>query len=233
MSRFEKATFVSTNDGLALAGSNCDHVYFGSATGLTFLEPPCIDIPEPPGDQSEVSAFYRDRAFEYMGDNLGRVPVVAAARIGRTWNLWRPLDMLYYNLAEGKERFANIAALVTFYPLALLAIAGGWILLRKRRGTLWPLVIPAVTVTIGVAITYGQTRFRSAAEPSLVILSAFALASFWDTRFRKRLAIVGSVPAGIARRLRRRERRARGAANTRGAPVQGERARQSRPFHAG
>jgi 4-amino-4-deoxy-L-arabinose transferase-like glycosyltransferase len=175
MSRFEKPTFVSTNDGLALAGSNCDHVYFGSATGLTFLEPPCIDIPEPPGDQSEVSAFYRDRAFHYMGDNLGRVPVVVAARIGRTWNLWRPLDMLYYNLAEGKERFANIAALYTFYPLALLAIAGGWILVRRKRGVLWPLVIPAVTVTIGVAVTYGQTRFRSAAEPSIVILSAIAL----------------------------------------------------------
>ena len=45
-----------------------------------------------------------DRAFDYMGNHAGRVPIVIAARIGRTWSLYRPLDMLYYNLAEGKER---------------------------------------------------------------------------------------------------------------------------------
>lgn len=180
MSRFKDPTFVSTNDGLALAGSNCDHVYFGSATGLTFLEPPCIDDPSPPGDQSQVSAVYRDRAFDYMGDNPGRVPIVVAARIGRTWSLYRPFDMFYYNLAEGKERFSNIAALVVYYPLAVLAIAGGWILVRRRRGLLWPLIVPAVTVTIGVGLTYGQTRFRAAAEPSIVVLAAVVLAAIWN-----------------------------------------------------
>jgi 4-amino-4-deoxy-L-arabinose transferase-like glycosyltransferase len=177
MSRFKDATFVSTNDGLAMAGSNCDHVFYGSATGLTFLQAPCIDDPSPPGDQSQVSAFYRKRAFDYMGNHKGRLPIVVAARIGRTWNLYRPLDMLYFNLAEGKERSANIAALVAYYPLALLAIVGGWLLVRRKQQRLWPLIIPTITVTVGVAITYGQTRFRASAEPSIVILAAVALAA--------------------------------------------------------
>jgi hypothetical protein len=34
---------------------------------------------------------------------------------------------------------------------------------------------PAVAVTIGVAVTYGQTRFRAAAEPSLAVLAAVGL----------------------------------------------------------
>jgi 4-amino-4-deoxy-L-arabinose transferase-like glycosyltransferase len=181
-SRFKDTTFVSTNDGLALAGSNCDHVYYGTAIGLTYLQPPCIDAKEPPGDQSQVSALYRKRAFEYIGNHQKQLPLVVLARIGRTWSLYRPLDMISFNEAEGKERFTSVAGIVTYYPFAALAIIGGWILTRRRRGMLWPLIVPAVALTVGVAITYGQTRFRSAAEPSIVLLAAVALTRVWDWR---------------------------------------------------
>jgi 4-amino-4-deoxy-L-arabinose transferase-like glycosyltransferase len=183
-SRFKDTTFVSTNDGLALAGSNCDHVYYGSAIGLTYLEPPCIDIPQPHGDQSQVSSIYRQRAFHYMSDHQTRLPLVVAARIGRTWSVYRPLDMLLFNLAEGKERYVILGGIIFYYPLAALALAGGWLLMRRRRGLLWPLVVPAIALTVGVALTYGQTRFRSAAEPSIVILAAIALVAGRD-RFRR------------------------------------------------
>jgi hypothetical protein len=179
-SRFKDSTFVSTNDGLALAGSNCDHVYYGSAIGLTYLEPPCIDIPEPPGDQSQVSAIYRKRAITYMSNHEHQLPLVVLARIGRTWSVYRPLDMLLFNRAEGREYWAILAGIIAYYPLAALAIAGGWILVRRRRGLLWPLLVPAIALTVGVAITYGQTRFRAAAEPSIVILAAVASIAAWD-----------------------------------------------------
>jgi 4-amino-4-deoxy-L-arabinose transferase-like glycosyltransferase len=185
-SRFKDTTFVSTNDGLALAGSNCDHVYFGSAIGLTYLQPPCIDDPQPPGDQSQVSSIYRTRALHYMGDHLVRVPLVVMARIGRTWSVYRPMDMLLFNLAEGKERFVILVGIIFYYPLAALALAGGWLLMRRQRGLLWPLVTPAIALTVGVAITYGQTRFRSAAEPSIVILAAIALVAGWDWYRRRK-----------------------------------------------
>ena len=35
--------------------------------------------------------------------------------------------------------------------------------------------MPAIAVTFGVAVTYGQTRFRAAAEPSLAVLAAVAV----------------------------------------------------------
>ena len=184
VSRFKEPTFISTNDGLALAGSNCAPVYSGTGIGLTFLEPPCIDQPQPPGDQSQVSAVYRRRAIHYMRAHASRVPVVVAARIGRTWSVFRPKDMLSYNLGEGRERWVTLLGLITYYPLALLAVAGGWFLVRRRRGQLWPLLVPVATVTIGVAVTYGQTRFRSAAEPTIVILAAVAIAALWERASR-------------------------------------------------
>jgi hypothetical protein len=65
---------------------------------------------------------------------------------------------------------------IVLYPTLLLAIIGSVALWRRRqRSTLWVLLVPAIVVTIGSALTYGQTRFRAAAEPSLAILAAVAV----------------------------------------------------------
>jgi hypothetical protein len=46
---------------------------------------------------------------------------------------------------------------------------------RRARRALWVLLVPAVAATVGAAATYGQTRFRAAAEPSLAILAGLGL----------------------------------------------------------
>ena len=175
--RFDERTTISTNDGIALSGSNCDRVYYGGGLGLTSLDPPCIDHPHPPGDQSVVAGVYRKRAVEYMKDHLGRVPVVVAARIGRTWSLYRPSDMLSYNIGEGRERWVTALGLWAYYPLLALAAVGAVHLGRRRFATLWPLLVPPAVVPIVSAVTYGQTRFRAAAEPSLAVLAAIAISA--------------------------------------------------------
>lgn len=186
MVRFEEPTFLSTNDGIALLGSNCDQMYHGDGVGLTTFE--CL--PEfPRGDQSERSRIFRDEAFEYMRENAGRVPVVALARVGRTWSVFRPGDMLGFNEGEGRERWVTVAGLVTFYPLLLLAGYGCVLLHRRRSTALWPLLVPVAIVTVASAATYGQTRFRVPAEPSLVVLAAVALAGL----------VTGAATGGAAR----------------------------------
>jgi hypothetical protein len=50
---------------------------------------------------------------------------------------------------------------------------------------LWPLLATVITVTMVAALTYGQQRFRIAAEPSILVLAAAALVALWD-RFRPR-----------------------------------------------
>jgi hypothetical protein len=180
--RFHDRTFISTNDGLAMGASNCRASFYGSGVGLTTLVPPCTLTPEQQaklGDQSQVATEYRSRAFEYMGKHLDRVPFVVLVRVLRTWSFWNPGQMVTFNEGEGRGRAASWAGLAFYYPLLIGAVAGGVLLVRQRRGrVLWILAAPAVALTIGVAITYGQVRFRAAAEPSIVVLSAVAIDGF-------------------------------------------------------
>jgi 4-amino-4-deoxy-L-arabinose transferase-like glycosyltransferase len=171
--RFDEPTFLSTNDGIALVGSNCDSVYFGDGIGLTDLK--CLRG-NPRGDQSVDSEIYRDRAFDYIREHKRRAVLVSAARVGRTWSVFRPWDMVSYNEGEGREDWVTILGLIAFYPLLIGAIAG-WVVMRRRRRRSWPLLVPPLIVTIASAATYGQTRFRVPAEPSIVVLAAIAVAA--------------------------------------------------------
>jgi hypothetical protein len=147
-------------------------VYYGAAIGLWTTCPG----PVPPGDQSQQARVYRDRAFDYINAHKGRVPVVALARVGRTWGLFRPGDMVGYNTKEDREEWVTRLGFVTYYPTLILAVVGAVVLFRrKRRRELWALSVPVLAVTIFTAVTYGQTRFRAAAEPSLAILAAVAI----------------------------------------------------------
>ena len=173
LSRFDEPTYLSTNDGIALLGSNCDSVYFGDGMGLTDLK--CLG-PNPRGDQSVDSKIYRDRAFDYIGDHKKRAVIVAFARVGRTWSLFRPWDMVSYNKGEGREGWVTTLGLIAYFPLLIAAIAG-WVVMRRRRRRSWPLLVPVLIVTIASAVTYGQTRFRVPAEPTIVVLAAVAIAA--------------------------------------------------------
>jgi asparagine N-glycosylation enzyme membrane subunit Stt3 len=110
-----------------------------------------------------------------MSAHKGRLPLVMLARIGRTWSVFRPGDMIDFNAGEDRDRWVTRLGLIFYYPTLLLGIVGGVELWRRRRRVWWVLVVPAIAVTIGVALTYGQTRFRAAAEPSLALFAAVGI----------------------------------------------------------
>jgi 4-amino-4-deoxy-L-arabinose transferase-like glycosyltransferase len=171
--RFDNTVIMSTNDGGAMLGSNCDAVYHGNAIGLTNLVA-CLPAKPPHGDQSVVSRAYVKKALHYMGDHKGQAAVVVAARIGRDWSVFRPQDMVTFNKGEGRPPWVTIAGLAFYYPLVVLAVAGVVVLARRKR-VWWPLVAPAVVVVLSAVLSYGQTRFRISAEPSIVVLAAVAI----------------------------------------------------------
>jgi hypothetical protein len=168
--RFEDPTFLSTNDGQTLLGANCDGTYRGPATGQWLLS--CL--PDVPGDRSEVSTEYKERAFDYIREHADRVPAVVAIRVGRLWSAYRPGDMVWYNHGEGREKWISRLGLWFFYPLVVLAAAGA-VILRRSWAALWPLLVPVAIVTFIGALSYGQVRFRAPAEPSIVVLAAVAV----------------------------------------------------------
>jgi 4-amino-4-deoxy-L-arabinose transferase-like glycosyltransferase len=173
LARFRDPTFVSTNDGLTLAGANCDAVYRGRAIGFWSLS--CASNP-PTGDQSQVSSALRRRGLDYAKAHASRLPGVVLARIGRTWSVYRPLDMVNLNQGEDREAWVTRLGLVVYYPTLLFAVVGAVELWRRRRRlVLWVLCVPAIIVTINTIVTYGQTRFRAGAEPSLALLAAVGI----------------------------------------------------------
>ncbi len=178
--RFDRTVLISSNDGITLVGANCNAAYHGSEIGLWVITPGvCLPAQSPPGDQSVVSAEYRHDAFRYARAHASRLPVVLAVRVGRTWNLFRPTDMLRVNAREGRPRWATALGLIAYYPLLALAIAGTVVLWRRRRW-LAPLMVAPVIVTLTSLLFYGQTRFRLPAEPAIVVLAAVAMTWRWD-----------------------------------------------------
>jgi hypothetical protein len=163
---------LSNGDGGALLGANCRETYYGSGVGGWNLA--CSERGVTRGDASDDDVSSRRLAFRYMADHVGRLPVVMAARVGRTWSVYRPLQLARETRIEGRPRAVSIAGLAMFYLLAP-AVVGGVVVLRRRRVTSIPLLGTIVMVTLIAALVRGEVRFRIPAEVAIVVLAAVAI----------------------------------------------------------
>jgi len=178
---FEEPALLSTGDGLVLLGANCDEVYAGPRIGTWSVG--CTGMAPRDADAAVLSGRQRDKARDYIGDHLGRVPAVVAARVGRVWGVFRPVQTVQFSELEGRPHAAAMAGLVMYWILAGLAV-GGIVILRRGRAIVWPLLVPAALVTLITAFAYGTLRFRVPAEVSIVVLAAVALDALWQRRTR-------------------------------------------------
>jgi 4-amino-4-deoxy-L-arabinose transferase-like glycosyltransferase len=177
--RFRRPVLLSSQFGPLLASANCGTTYYGRLLG--FFSIPCdraiADREIEPGlDQSQRDTIYRREALEYVRSHAGRVPVVMAARAGRVLGVFRPgqqvqIDSFLNQYGVGFVR----AGLYSFQAVAVLAVAGAVLLRRRRTVPLFPLVATPAVVLVTVLVTYGLTRFRFAAETSLIVLAAVAI----------------------------------------------------------
>jgi hypothetical protein len=133
-----------------------------------------FDIADPNFDEADVASKHLRAGASYARHHVSSLPKVAVVRVLRTWGLYAPGQQVSFESLEGRPRAWQMRATVMYWILVPLAIAGA-VLMRRRRRPLGPLVATAVTVTIGSALTYGQQRFRIAAEPAILVLAAVAL----------------------------------------------------------
>jgi hypothetical protein len=172
LTTFDKPFLISTNSQAIWAGANCHQTYYTDQIGAWVFR--CYG-PRPAGDESEQAVVYRDRGLRYLRDHTGRLPVVVAARLGRLWDVYRPWTQgTFFSATEGRQPRATHWGLVVYWILLPLAFAGA-VLLRRRGRDLWILLAPVAMVTLVGLTTYGTTRFRMAAEPSIVLLAAVSL----------------------------------------------------------
>jgi hypothetical protein len=178
---FDRPVLISTNVGGLLAGANCDTTYHGALIGQWDFG--CIPPPIHANEALEAERL-RDRGLRYARQHAGRVPVVEAARLGRSFELYRPREQARQEaFFEGRNLRVEQLGVACFYALALLA-AYGVVVLRRRDGPWAVLLAPFALVILVTLISYGFTRLRVAAEPALVVLAAVALDAFAARRWR-------------------------------------------------
>jgi len=173
--RFEEPVVMSHGDGLVLVGANNDAVYKGGGLGFWFPPAEFIDAEGrfDDSDPSVDSRVARDQAVTYIGDHLRDQPRVMAARLGRLWSVYRPLDTAQLNTQEGRELWASHLSLAGLYLVVPLAMVGWW---RLGRGwSRWLLGVMVVHVSLMGALFYGIPRFRVPAEVALVVAAAIGI----------------------------------------------------------
>jgi 4-amino-4-deoxy-L-arabinose transferase-like glycosyltransferase len=163
---FDRPVLVATEGGETLAGANCDITYFGDRIGGWTVF--CAEFSGRGNEAATLNELGR-RGVDYALDHAGRVPVVAAARLGRSWGAYAPFDV-----PEGREPWVMHAGVVLYLLLLPLA-AYGLVLVRRRRAGAWIIATPLLTVTITTLLAYGAVRFRHSAELAIVVLAAIAL----------------------------------------------------------
>jgi 4-amino-4-deoxy-L-arabinose transferase-like glycosyltransferase len=172
LTRLNRPTIgTSTDFAQTLVLANCDPAYYGASLGSRSFRclPPTTAVG---GDETDSSARYRTAAMRYIRSHVARLPVVVAAREGRAWGVYRPLQQLDLDVFFEHRNLAVAEAGYAVYWFLVLAAVPGALVLRRRGVTLTPLVAVLGTVALAVAVTFGQTRYRTSAEIVLVLLAA-------------------------------------------------------------
>jgi hypothetical protein len=182
--RFDDPAFLSTGAGGTFADSSCDPVFYGPRIG--WWDNDCVP-PNVPGDESVRDRELRHLAFTYVSHHKQQLPLVVGARVGRMWDVFRPVQTAQFDWLEGRGRLAGWSSLLTYLAVLPLAIAGVFVV-RVRARPLLPLLAIVVTVAITGAVFYGALRFRVPADVVLIVLAAVTIDA------AARTASIGSAP---------------------------------------
>ena len=185
---FDTPVLFSNGMGTVMVQSNCDATYFGSDLGYWNLD---CGLPIPYGvdgrllGEVERDEVVRERATSYISANRGRLlSVVAASLKSRMWGVYEPIGQLRRDVLADRRSFA-VSGLAQFALLVPAAVAG-MVIVRRRRGPLLVLAAWIPIVTFTAASAFGNTRYRTAAETSIVILAAVAVDAFLSWWSRRR-----------------------------------------------
>lgn len=175
--RFTHPVPLSTGAGLVLVSSNCVSTYRGPLLGYWDYECSINGTVRGGGggagdDPSETDRALRDDAVAFAGDHLDRLPVVAAARLGRVTGLYRPVQQARLaERVEGQPYGFTLAGLgMWFVSVALAAV--GLRNLRRRGVPVSLLVAPVVVVLVVAVLVYGIWRFRVPGDVAVCLLAA-------------------------------------------------------------
>ncbi len=195
--RFSQPVTMTSSTGWVLFAGSCDSAWEGQYIG--YWAAGCLETRDLaaaydqrfPGhrtigaervlyDESEVDGWYRDQAVNYYRANAGRFPLVAAARIGRSLEVFNAGQGLWLDhQIEGRPRAPATVGLIGYYLLVPLAALGA-LVLRRADEPLWPVAVMWPLILLTVIFTYGITRYRVPIDVAMVILAAVVINAIVD-----------------------------------------------------
>ena len=160
LARFSEPVLLSTNDGTTLLGANCESDLLRRRRRLGH------PLPRPDRgrvvDASVRSHERRDQAVDYAGDHVSRLPVVAAARLGRIVDVYG-LDVARRPRPRRGE--GGVGGVGGDRDVVGAGAGGGRRVDRARAGmgsaARWWLVVPVVSVLVTAILFYGAHRIRA------------------------------------------------------------------------
>jgi 4-amino-4-deoxy-L-arabinose transferase-like glycosyltransferase len=184
LSRFQKPVFISSGLGVTLASADCATTYSGQFEGywsmpcaLAYARSPSVDVN---ADDSVESSELQHLALDYVRAHENRLVPVTLAKEGRAFGFFHPMQQVYLDsYVETRPYHWAVTGLVVYYVLLALSV-GGTVILRRRRIPSFPLWAIGLDVVCSVALTFGQTRYRTTFEISLVLLAAVQLEWLWS-----------------------------------------------------
>jgi len=182
-SRFSDSVYISTNDGLTLAGANCDKTYYNDVGSWDIWCAYETTIPKD-ADASRASILMRHDGLSYWGDHITRYPIVAAARIVRVLSVGFIGSNNNAATFEGRPKWVSLLGVLQFW-LIIVAAAFGLRKLANRIDQIILLVLlPMIVLVAMVANAY--VRFRLPAEVGLIVLAAIGLNHLLNTKQKQK-----------------------------------------------
>jgi 4-amino-4-deoxy-L-arabinose transferase-like glycosyltransferase len=194
--RFDRPVLLTNSLGSVVAESTCESTYYGEFIGYQANCHPDFPLPAAfDGAEDEREAVLLDQADDYVADNVSRLPLVAATRVGRVWDVFNPRQNTDLNASyEGRGEGPSQLGLVAYWMLVPAAVFGA-MTLHRRHTSLLPELSTVLVVTTAAALTFGLTRYRVPAEVALVAVAAVGLDEVWRRwRHRRREPDVSADP---------------------------------------
>ncbi len=170
---FGHTVAFSQDYGPVVAGANCPVTASGRLEG--WWSPACLSrVPVAGRSERMATDAQVEAARTFVDRHRGAAVRLAAARLGRVWNLYHPLQSAELEAVTGRPPWVSRLGLWYFIGLVPAASVGA-LVLRRRRLLLFPFVNLIILSSATAVLAYGDARFAVEADVALAMLAGVAL----------------------------------------------------------
>jgi 4-amino-4-deoxy-L-arabinose transferase-like glycosyltransferase len=168
---------LSDDIGNTLAGSYCPSALRPPYDGnfdvyCVFSAGSAVLKQKGPWTERTLSNRLQSNTLSYAFDHLSQLPSDFLTREQAMTGIGVVRSQVDYAVAEGRAHIPELLGMILDWLLVPFAVVGAVLIARRKRTTFAILVFPLLVVMVNVALFYGSTRMRVAAEPSVAVLGA-------------------------------------------------------------